>query len=340
MTSDLASAARRDELLADWVTASRGALTEGGPRRGGLWGPRRRRGGVAVVTDSSCSLPAELLAAARVPVVSVPIPVMIGDQIYAEVSGEGTGPTGSGGSGDQTELDRDLALAVAQGVPVRTSRPSPGRLAQTFGALQEQGFDGIVAIHLSSKLSGTVDAARLAAGEVGIPVQVVDSQQTGAALGHAVLDAAAAAGRGAGLDDVVRTAERSAGAGSSFFVVPSLEQLRRGGRINALASLLGGLLWVKPLLGLQDGEVQLVERPRTMPRAMERLSARVEETASRMDRPRLVVHGFGNVPQAVELADQVAGLSTHPVPVVDLPPSLAAHLGLGALAVCLTPQPG
>ncbi|MDZ5077911.1 DegV family protein [Nesterenkonia sp. HG001] len=337
---DPASAAHRDELLAAWIRSSRGPLAGGGPRRAGLWGARRRRGGIAVVTDSSCSLPSELLEAARVPVVSVPIPVMIGEQIYTETAGKARGSAGAGTPGDQTELDRDLALAVAQGITVRTSRPSPGRLAQAFTALQEQGCDGIVAIHLSSKLSGTVDAARLAAGEVDIPVRVVDSLQTGAALGHAVLDAAAAAGRGAGLEGVAETAEHSARGGTSFFVVPSLEQLRRGGRINALASLLGGLLWVKPLLGLQDGEVQLVERPRTMPRAMERLMARVEESAAGMERPRLVVHAFGNASPAVELADQVAGLSSRPVPVVDLPPSLAAHLGLGALAVCLTPEPG
>ncbi|GAB3189064.1 DegV family protein [Nesterenkonia suensis] len=334
-----AAAVRRDELFSAWVTACRTPLTNGGPRRAGLWSPRRRRGGIAVVTDSSCSLPTELLTAARLPVVSVPIPVMIGDQIYAGHSAAGPTAASSVTPADQVELDRELALAVAQGVPVRTSRPSPGRLAQTFVALQEQGCDGILAVHLSSKLSGTVDAARLASDEVDIPVRVVDSWQTGAALGHAVLDAAAAAGRGADLEEVAATAARSAAGGTSFFVVPSLEQLRRGGRINALASLLGSLMWVKPLLGLTDGEVQLVERPRTMPRAMERLMNRVEEAASSMDRPRLVVHGFGNVAQAVELADQVAELSTGPVPVVDLPPSLAAHLGLGALAVCLTPEP-
>ncbi|OSM44651.1 hypothetical protein BCY76_000645 [Nesterenkonia sp. PF2B19] len=330
---DQVSRERRDQGLAAWIRSCEYALTVGGPRRSGLWGPRRRQGGVAVVTDSSCSLPPALLNAARPPVTSVPIPVMIGDQIYAGETGA------SAGGGEGAELERDLALAVAQGAPVRTSRPSPGRLLQAFRAAEAAGCEGIVAVHLSSKLSGTVDAARLAAEAVGVPVRVVDSQLTGAALGDAVLDAAAVAGRGGSIDAVADAAERCARGASAFFVVPNLEQLRRGGRINALASLVGGLLWVKPLLGLEDGEVQLVERPRTMPRAMERLMARVEEAASAMDDPRLVVHGFGNLPEALELADRVSGLSARPVPVVDLPPSLAAHLGLGALAVCLTPSP-
>lgn len=278
-----------------------------------------------MVTDTSSSVPLERLAAIEASVVSVPIPVMIGEQIYPGVG---------------AELDRDLALAVAQGTVVRTSRPSPGHLVQTFRGLEDAGWGGIVAVHLSTKLSGTVDAARLAAQELTIPVQVVDSSQTGFSLGHAVLDAAMTAARGGTLQEVAEAAEETAAASESLFVVPNLEQLRRGGRINAAASLLGNLLWVKPLLGLRNGEVQLLERPRTMPRAMERLEDRVRTAAAAMHHPRVVVHGFGNAEEALSLADSLQNVSGTPVPVVPLPPALGAHLGLGALAVCVSPQLG
>lgn len=314
-----------EQLLSAWADDAREQTTaRSGRHSTWLSARRRRRNRIVVVTDSSCSLPLPRLAAADLRVVEVPIPVMIGEQIYP-------------GAGQ--ELHQDLALAVAQGLPVRTSRPSPGRLMETFRALEKEGVAGIVAVHLSKELSGTVDAARLAAEEVEVPVRVVDSRQTGFSLGHAVLDAAAAASRGATLEEVAGTAERTAAASESLFVVPNLEQLRRGGRINAAASLLGSLLWVKPLLGLRDGEVQLLERPRTMPRALERLQQRVRDAAGHMDRPRVVIHGFGNAGEAVALAEELADLSSAPVPVVDLPPALGAHLGLGALAVCVSPEP-
>lgn len=293
---------------------------------------RRRRGRIAVVTDSSCSLPTDAEGRIRMGqvganITSVPIPVMIETapqdaQIYA---------------GASAELDRDLALAVAQGTPVRTSRPSPGRLSENYHRLADQGYAGIVSVHLSGKLSGTVEAARLAAEDSRIPVSVVDSAQTGLSLGHAVLDAAMTAQLGGSQPEVVRAAAETAAASQSLFVVPNLEQLRRGGRINTLAGIVGNLLWVKPLLQIRDGEVQPLERPRTLPRALSRLTARVEEAAAEMDRPRIVVHGFGNPEQAQELAEALQEHSALPVPVVPLPPALAAHLGLGAVAVCVSP---
>ncbi len=322
-----------EHSVQEWARASEEELYA---RRSRLSGRRpslkRRRGRIAVVTDSSCSLPTDAEGQIRMGqlganITSVPIPVMIETaqhdaQIYA---------------GASSELDRDLALAVAQGTPVRTSRPSPGRLAEAYRILADQGYAGIVSVHLSGRLSGTVEAAQLASQDSRVPVIAVDSAQTGLSLGHAVIDAAMTAQLGGSLRDVARAAEETAAASQSLFVVPNLEQLRRGGRINALAGILGNLLWVKPLLHIRDGEVQPLERPRTLPRAISRLTARVEDMAAEMDRPRIVVHGFGNPAQARELAEAFQEHSALPVPVVPLPPALAAHLGLGALAVCVSP---
>ncbi len=322
-----------EHAVEEWARASEEELYA---RRSRLPGRRpslrRRRGRIAVVTDSSCSLPTDAEGRIRMGqvganITSVPIPVMIETahhdaQIYA---------------GASAELDRDLALAVAQGTPVRTSRPSPGRLSEVYHRLAGQGYAGIVSVHLSGKLSGTVEAARLAGEDSRIPVSVVDSAQTGLSLGHAVLDAAMTAQLGGSQPEVVRAAEETAAASQSLFVVPNLEQLRRGGRINTLAGIVGNLLWVKPLLQIRDGEVHPLERPRTLPRALSRLTARVQEAAAEMDRPRIVVHGFGNAEQARELADALQEHSALPVPVVPLPPALAAHLGLGSVAVCVSP---
>ncbi|WP_218220017.1 DegV family protein [Nesterenkonia sp. Act20] len=322
---------RCQQSLARWRSAVEAELLR---RRAALPGRkpnlRRKKGRIAVVTDSSCSLPVDrrtqevLLGQVGANIVAVPIPVMIGGQIYPETS---------------AELDRDLPLALAQGTEVRTSRPSPGRLLESYQELKDQGYAGVVSIHLSARLSGTVEAARLAAGQLDFPVTVVDSAQAGLALGHSVIDAAMTAQLGGTLSAVAESAARTARDSESLFVLSQLDQLRRGGRINAMATLIGGLLWVKPLLQLVDGEIHPVERPRTMVRALERLQVRVTEQAQSMQFPRIAVHGFGNDLQALQLAEALEPLSATPIPVVALPPALGAHLGLGALAVSLSPTP-
>lgn len=326
MSAEAAASAAVEETVQAWVRAHAAALSQSRDGLRAVTGRRRRCGRIAVVTDSSCALPIGRMGPLDDGLVCVQIPVMIGEQIYPETAAS-------------EELTRDLQLAVAQGTAVRTSRPSPGRLAEVYRRLEDQGWAGVVSVHLSAELSGTVDAARLAAQEVGIPVAVVDSRQTGAALGHAVLDAVLAAQFGGDRELVAETARTTAVASDSLFVVPSLEQLRRGGRVNALASLVGTLLWVKPILEVRDGEVALLERPRTLGRAVERMCELVGERASLLRSPRVAVHCFGENGPALELADTLSEAAAFPVPVVELPPALAAHLGLGALAVCVSPTP-
>ena len=320
------------ERNAQWAAAAEAELLNRRRRMQGIRpNLRRTRGRIAVLTDSAGALPLTSEGAPGLGVLGehltvVPIPVMIdypnhAAQIYPEAS---------------PELERDLPLAVAQGIGVRTSRPSPGRLSEVYRRLQAQGFAGIAAVHLSAKLSGTVDVARLAAEDVQIPISVVDSKQAGLGLGEAVIEAAITARLGGTLREVVEAAERSAAAADSLFVVPSLEQLRRGGRINRISSILGSLMGVKPLLGLRSGEVVLLERPRSLPRAIERLRDTAVQSAESRSEARLGVHCFGNPDQGAALADELAAHSSAPVPVIELPPALAAHMGLGALAVSVT----
>lgn len=293
---------------------------------------RRSRGRIAVVTDAACGLPVDpstghlQLGVLGDHIRVVPIPVMIDStpqqgQIYPEAS---------------DELTRDLPLALAQGLPVRTSRPSPGRIAETYQQLHEAGFAGAVSIHLSAKLSGTVDAARLAARDAPFPVTVVDSEQAGLGLGHAVIASALTARLGGSANEVAQTAKTVASGSRSFFAVPSLEQLRRGGRINRVASLVGSVMRIKPLLALRSGEIVLVERTHSMPRAVARMSEAAIEHAETLPNPQLGVQCCGNPEDAAELAAQVRPYSAQPVPVIELPPGLAAHLGLGALGISVS----
>jgi DegV family protein with EDD domain len=277
----------------------------------------------AVVTDSAAALPADWSAGlsgdGRLTV--IPMPVMVGEEIY----GEG-----------EDDISQTIALALASGTSVKTSRPSPGQFEQAYLAAQRGGYDAVVSIHISGGLSGTADAARLAAARVGIPVEVVDSATVGMALGMAVQEGVRAAAEGAGAGAVAAAAAAQAARTKVYFYVPSLEQLRRGGRIGAAASLWGTVLSIKPILAVDDGKIVPLEKVRSAARAVARLEEIVAADASaRPDGARLAVHHFGNQAEAQTLAARLAAALPQcpPAQISSLPAVLAAHAGLGVLAV-------
>ncbi|MCO1340237.1 hypothetical protein BJH93_15300 [Kocuria polaris] len=305
----------RGRATAGWIERLRG-LTVPVPR------PGQAVVRVAVVTDSAAALPEDWLARFGAGVRVVPMPVMIDGQIYTE---------------GHDDVATALATGLATGAKISTSRPAPGVFARTYRELESAGYTGIVSVHLSSRLSGTVDAARLAADDVGIDVRVVDSETVGMAQGYGVLAALEAARAGSSVDDVA-VAVTAEDPGIINFVVPSLDQLRRGGRITLAASVLGTLLAVKPLLTVSDGHIQIREKVRTESRALARLVeiSRDEavERAERTGRPvRIAVHCYGNADRAQEIVHELAAYAADEVRVVGLPAVLGAHTGAGVVAV-------
>jgi DegV family protein with EDD domain len=252
----------------------------------------------------------------------IPMPVMVGEEIY----GEG-----------EDDITQTIALALAAGTSVRTSRPSPGQFEQAFLAAERRGYQAVVSIHISGGLSGTADAARLAAGRVGIPVEVLDSGTVGMAQGMGVQAAVVAAATGLDAAAVRTVAEEQLARTKVYFYVPSLEQLRRGGRIGAAASLLGTMFAIKPILAVDGGKIVPLEKVRSAARAVARLEEiAAADAASRPDgQARLAVHHFGNPAEAEGLARRLAGaLPRCPrAQISSLPAVLAAHAGLGVLAV-------
>ncbi|MFJ4207584.1 DegV family protein [Paenarthrobacter sp. NPDC089675] len=278
----------------------------------------------AVVTDSAAALPADWVSAfsADGRLAVVPMPVMVGEEIF----GEG-----------EDDITQTLAVALAAGASVKTSRPSPGQFEQAYLAAQRRGFESVISIHISSALSGTVDAARLAAERVDIPVQVVDSLTVGMAQGMGVQSAVVASAAGQPVDEVRVFAQQRMERTKVYFYVPSLEQLRRGGRIGAAASLLGTVLSIKPILAVDGGRIVPLEKVRSAVRAVARLEEIVAaDVASRPPgQARLALHHFGNPAEAESLAARLAAKCRDcpPAQISSLPAVLAAHAGLGVLAV-------
>ena len=282
----------------------------------------------AVVTDSAAGFPPGWLEgqgrAAGVTV--VPLPVMIAGQIYSE-------------GGDS--LVEPLSIALAQGSEVRTSRPSPGQFERAYRELEETGHPGIISIHLSGALSGTVDAARLAAASVGIPVEIIDSRTAGMPQGYAAVTALKSLREGLSLERSAAAAAMVCRTSQLYFYVPSLDQLRRGGRISAAAGWLGSVLSVKALLKIQEGRVVPVEKVRSSEKALERLLDLVKtNAAARTDGAEITVHHFGNDDEAAGFAARLeSGLPGTPVSLARCPAVLAAHAGLGVMAVAVVTRP-
>ena len=285
--------------------------------------PRR----IALVTDSTASLPPEVAAARDIAV--VPLQVVIGAASYDEgVDGGATPET--------------VAEALREWTPVSTSRPTPARLLETYKAAADSGAEEIVSIHLSSQMSGTFESAQLAAREAPVPVTPVDSRQLGMATGFAVLTAADLLDAGASAAEAAAAATERAAHTTSLFYVDTLEYLRRGGRIGAAAALLGSALSVKPLLQLQDGRIASREKVRTAGRALNRLEELAVEAAG--DRPvDVAVAHLANHERAALLAEHLGtrlsgNLEGREIACGEVGAVIGAHVGPGMVAVVVAPR--
>ncbi|MGV9317868.1 DegV family protein [Streptomyces sp. NPDC003660] len=277
---------------------------------------------VAIVTDSTAYLPPGLME--RHGITSVPLTVVLGDQALEE----------------GTEIStRSLAQALQKRRAVTTSRPSPEEFARTFREVADTGADGIVSLHLSAELSGTYDAAVLAAREAPVPVRVVDTGMVAMALGFCALSAAEAAEADGTVDEAVTAAEKRAAGTSAHFYVDTLDYLRRGGRIGTAQALLGSALAVKPLLRLENGRIELLEKVRTASKAIARLEEIVVERAGGAE-VDIAVHHLSAPERAGVLADRlrerVAGLAE--LHVSEVGAVIGAHTGPGLLGVVVSPR--
>lgn len=278
---------------------------------------------VAVVTDSTAYLPADLVAAHGLTV--VPLTVVVGGRSLAE--------------GIEVTSE-EVAQALRDWKPVTTSRPAPQQFVETYRALAAGGATSVVSVHLSADLSGTVDAARTAAATVAgeVAVTVVDARHLGMALGWAAIAAAEAVAAGADAGQAAERARRTAYGTSAWFYVDTLEYLRRGGRIGAAAAMVGSALSVKPILHVADGRIEPLDRLRTASRALARLEELVVEEAGARS-VHLAVQHLASPERARELAERLRGRvpGLRDLVVGEVGAVVGAHVGPGMLGVVVSP---
>ena len=278
---------------------------------------------IRVVTDSSADLPPEL--AQRWHITVLPCYVIVDDVTYK----------------DGVDLTHDRfyqQLASNTRLPT-TAQPSAADFQQVYEELLGQGHQ-VISIHVSSKLSGTLNSAEQAKASLAeaAPIEIIDSQLASIPLGLAVLAAAEQAEQADSYQQVAVKVRRDLPLTHGFFLLDTLEFLQKGGRIGKAQAFLGSMLSVKPILKLQDGEAHPVERPRTWDRGARRMLELVRELAP--VRQLAVIHST-EPERAAELREQLSDLlPADQVISARFGPTLGTYLGPNALGVALTQTGG
>lgn len=280
---------------------------------------------VAIVTDSTASLPKSTADGAHITV--VPLQIILGAATHTE------------GVDVTAEM---LAEALEKFVPVSTSRPTPEAFGRAYERAAADGASEVVSVHLSSKVSGTYDSALLAAKSAPIPVMCVDTLQVGIATGFAALQASRVRDEGGSAADIAETARFCGEGSTTLFYVDTLEYLRRGGRVGTAAALIGSALAVKPILTVRGGVISPLEKVRTANKALARVEALAAEHAAAFEMGYDIgVQHLANANVAQSVAGRLAAtLSRDDIAVHEVGASIGAHVGPGMISVTLTPHPG
>ena len=276
---------------------------------------------IAILTDSSAYLPEDLVQQLDIHV--IPQTVIFGEEMLLDVV-----------EIDISEFHRRLSEGP---IHPSTTQPNPEDFTTFFDKLVDD-YDGIVAILISSELSGTVNSALVAMEAFDrIPVRVVDSRSTSMGLGLAVLAAARAAAEGKSIDEIEQAARDICAKVKVLFVVDTLEYLHKGGRIGGASRFLGTALGLKPLLHINDGRVDGLEKIRTKRKAVERMLELASEYFDGQPVHMSVIHAA--VPEEAEalkstVQERFNCIDLH---VTDLSPAIATHAGPGTLGIAICP---
>lgn len=277
---------------------------------------------IAVVTDSTADLPPDLAEAQGLRV--VPMSVTFGGATHISRI---------------TITDEEFyAQLAASSVLPTTSQPAPRWFEEAYLDALDEGCEGVVSIHLSGKLSGTVEQARRLAAAAPIDVRVVETGHVAGALALVVLAAGRVAAQGGSMDEVIRASDVAGAAVGSWILVDSLDYLRRGGRLTGAQAMMGNVLRVKPILTVRDGVVEVVERTRTSQRGIE---AMARMAAEHLDgRPGRVVVSHAMAPEradAVWAALEAVEVELAERLVTPIGPVLGTHAGPGTVSIAVLP---
>lgn len=281
-------------------------------------------GKVRVVTDSTADIPKEIVE--ELGIIVVPLKVNFGSEVYRD-------------GVDISSIDFIRRLREESTLPT-TSQPSPGEFVAVYERLIAKG-DTVISIHLSGKLSGTVQSAQTAKTMTDSRnIYIVDAKSASLGLGLIVIAAATAAREGKSVREILAIVKERIEKSLVLFVVDTLDFLEKGGRIGKANALLGTLLNIKPILTIdEEGQIVPLEKVRGKSKALERLSQIVMEQIDTSKRYACaMVHGddYQSIVKLKELLNPA--LNCHSIIVNEIGPVITAHTGPGLIGLILCPD--
>ena len=270
---------------------------------------------VKVVTDSVSDIPADIVEELGLTV--VPAYVRFGNTDYK----------------DGVELTTDQFFDRLLNGPdyPATSQPSVGDFSEAYAGVAD-GADGIVSVHVSSKLSGTINSAQQGASvaNVGCPIEIVDTLQASMGAGLITIAAAKAARDGGSLEEVAAAARDAAARSQCICLLDTLEYLIKGGRVGKAQGMVGSLLRIKPLIIVRDGVVDNFAKERTRRKALARLEAAAAEFG---DLDSVAVMYSTSRDEAERLSRSIS--AENPPIVARFGPALGTYVGPNSLGIAL-----
>ena len=275
---------------------------------------------IAIITDTDSSLPFTL--AKKHNIVQVPILIQFGDESFRDAYDINNDTV-------FTRIDQEKKLPS-------TAAPSPGQFVEAFTQAFDSGADEVLCMNISSEMSATYASARQAAEMLpGKRIEVMDTRNLTMGQGYMVLAAAEAITSGASIEDAMAAAEDVRNRTYLFGALATLRYIAMSGRVSHLAAGMAGLLDIKPILTIQNGKLELLEKIRTQTKAWNRaIELSVEKATGRKIEKMAVL----NV-KAPEAARQFESLLRLDLPCpeeitfAEITPGLSIHTGAGMVAV-------
>lgn len=270
---------------------------------------------IQIITDSTCDLPAEIVA--RYNIIVIPCYINMGGKSYL----------------DGIELSREeffQRLPETDPLPT-TSAPGIATFLECYQQAASEGATGIISIHISKTLSNIANVAQIAAENFNtIPVRVIDSGQLSMGLGLLALIGARLAAEGAGLESVANAIEEKKPLTHAFAKLETLEYLRRGGRLSAAQHGIVSLLDIKPITKMNNG-ISGLEMVRTRRRSHKRML----EIAANLGPAEMVGIIHADAPQlAAEIATELEHIWPGISPLISMvTPAIGAHVGPGTVCI-------
>lgn len=273
---------------------------------------------VTIVADTTSSLPKTKFPELGIPL--LPQIIVFGDKEYR----------------DDTELDTAGFLQKLRASPElpKTAAPAPALYAPIYKKYTENGGSVIVIVP-SSEVSGTFRSATIAAEDFpGADIRVIDSRTVAGGLGMIVLQANIWAKQGLDASEIEQRVRDLASREHVYFLVDTLEYLRKGGRIGGAQAMVGSILQVKPILTIKNGKAEPADSQRTKKKALARMIEIVETDCPRNISSLVSVMHCDAESEAIDLRSQLQDcLGVSDIPIYELPPAIVVHVGPKALAI-------